>query len=56
VDGVGHRKFSRLFRRCRLRLRENADYQKEAQLIADEFTQSDWEALEAIESQEVALQ
>jgi hypothetical protein len=34
---------------------DDAVYQKEAQLIADEVTQSDWEALEAIEGEEVAL-
>jgi hypothetical protein len=32
-----------------------SDFQKEAQLIAEEFTQSDWEALEAVESEEAAL-
>jgi len=32
---------------------EDADYQKEAQLVAEEFTQSDWEALEiAVEEEE----
>ncbi len=30
---------------------EDANYQKEAQLIAEEFEQSDWEALEIAEEQ-----
>jgi hypothetical protein len=34
---------------------EDASYQKESQLIAEEFTQSDWEALEvALDSEEAA--
>lgn len=28
---------------------EDSDYQKEAKLIAEEFTQSDWEAFETVE-------
>ncbi len=32
---------------------EDADYQKEAKLIAEEFSQSDWEALEISEKDPV---
>jgi hypothetical protein len=32
---------------------EDADYQKEAKLIAEEFGQSDWEAFELIEREPV---
>jgi hypothetical protein len=28
---------------------EDSDYQKQAQLIAEEFSQSDWEAFESVE-------
>jgi hypothetical protein len=31
---------------------DDADYQKEAQLIADQFAQSDWEALEIAEGKQ----
>ncbi len=34
---------------------EDSDYQKEAQLIAEEFTQSDWEALETVDNGQESL-
>jgi hypothetical protein len=34
---------------------EDSDYQKEAQLIAEEFTQSDWEALETVDNGQETL-
>jgi hypothetical protein len=34
---------------------EDADYQKEARLIAEEFTQSDWEALQSIDDAQEVL-
>jgi len=40
------------------RMAEDTEYQKEARLIAEEFSQSDWEALESIDkelSQEAVL-
>jgi hypothetical protein len=33
----------------------DSDYQKQAQLIAEEFTQSDWEALETIDREQETL-
>jgi hypothetical protein len=35
------------------KMAEDADYQKEAKLIAEEFGQSDWEAFELIEREPV---
>ncbi|HVS89144.1 MAG TPA: hypothetical protein VHF01_13115 [Candidatus Acidoferrum sp.] len=35
------------------KIAEDADYQKEAQLVAEEFSQSDWEAFELTEREPV---
>lgn len=36
------------------RMAEDTEYQKEARLIAEEFSQSDWEALETIDKEQEA--
>ncbi len=46
--------YTKILRRKRIdaafvHMAEDADYQKEAQLVAEEFRESDWEALEAAE-------